>query len=146
MRAVGQDLIERIKASYAAFNRGAHDEALRFMHRDVEWRTYLVPGPGGGTYRGHEGVLQLWSDVRNVFDDFRNEAEELFAGEDRVVVFVRFTGRGRESGADVEARLAHLFEFEEGLVRRVRTFQDRHDALVTAGIQVDRGQSASSGR
>jgi ketosteroid isomerase-like protein len=128
------DLIARSKASYDAFNRGDNEGALRFMHPEIEWRTYLVPGPGGGTYRGHDGVVQLWSDVRNVFDDFRNEAEEFFANGDRVVVFVRFSGRGRESGADVEARLAHLFEFESGLLRRVRTYQDREQALAAAGI------------
>jgi uncharacterized protein len=133
---VPDDLIARATASYEAFNRADNDGALRFMHPEIEWRTYLVPGPGGGTYRGHEGVVQLWTDVRNVFDDFRNEAEEFFASEDKVVVFVRFTGRGRESGVDVEARVAHLFDFEDGLVRRVRTFEDRRQALTAAGISI----------
>jgi ketosteroid isomerase-like protein len=133
---VPDDLIARATASYEAFNRADNDGALRFMHPEIEWRTYLVPGPGGGTYRGHEGVVQLWTDVRNVFDDFRNEAEEFFASEDMVVVFVRFTGRGRESGVDVEARVAHLFDFEDGLVRRVRTFEDRRQALTAAGISI----------
>jgi uncharacterized protein len=131
---VPDDLITRAKASYEAFNRGDNEDALRFMHPEIEWRTYLVPGPGGGTYHGHEGVVQLWTDVRNVFEDFRNEAEDFFTRDDKVVVFVRFTGRGRESGADVEARLAHLFEFEDGLVRGVRTYEDREQALTAAGI------------
>ena len=130
------DLIARSKASYDAFNRADNEGALRFIHPEIEWRTYLVPGPGGGTYRGHDGVIQLWSDVRNVFDDYRNEAEQFFARDNRVVAFVRFSGRGRESGVDVEARLAHLFEFEGGLVRRVRTYEDRQQALAAAGISV----------
>jgi ketosteroid isomerase-like protein len=133
---VEDDLIARSKASYDAFNRGDNEAALRFIHPEVEWTTYLVPGPGGGTYRGHDGVIQLWSDVRNVFDDYRNEAEEFFASDERLVVFVRFCGRGRESGVDVEARLAHLLEFEGGLLRRVRTYEDREQALAAAGISV----------
>ena len=136
---MAKDLIARTQASYEAFNRGDTEGALEYIHPEIEWRTYLVPGPGGGTYRGHEGVIQLWSDVRSVMDDFRNEAEEFFASGDYVVVFVRFSGRGRESGAGVEARLAHLFEFEDGLLRRVRSYEDREAALAAAGIEPETG-------
>jgi len=136
MPGVTEELIARAKASYDAFNRGDNEGALQFMHPEIEWRTYLVPGPGGGTYRGHDGVRQLWTDVRTIFEDFRNEAEDFFTEQNRVVVFVRFTGRGRGSGADVEARLAHLFEFEDDLVRRVRTYEERDAALAAAGISV----------
>jgi ketosteroid isomerase-like protein len=125
---------ETVSRSYEAFNDGRLDEAISYFHPDIEWSTYVVPGPGGATYRGHDGVRQLWSDVRNVFDEFRNDPERFFESGDQVVVFVRFTGCGRVSGAAVEASVAHLFTFRDGLVASVRTYEDRVDALRAAAM------------
>jgi ketosteroid isomerase-like protein len=94
-----------------------------------------VPGPGGGTYHGHDGVRQLWSDVRGIFGEFRNEPEQFFdVPPDRVVAFVRICGVGKESGAPVEARIAHLFTMKDGKAIRVESFADRDEALRKAGL------------
>ncbi len=102
------------------------------MHSDIEWRTYLVPGPGGGTYRGYDGVRELWADVRNVFVDYRNDPEQMIEIGDKVVSFICIRGRGARSGVEVEARIAHVFTFREGKILRVESFEDREDALRAA--------------
>jgi ketosteroid isomerase-like protein len=132
---VSEANVERVRGSYEAFNSGDIEGALQAMAPDVEWQTYFVPGPGGGTYRGHDGVRQLWRDAQNHFGDFRNDPEEIFDAGDRVVAFVCIRGRGARSGAPVEARIAHLFSFREGAVVRVESFEDREAALRKAGLR-----------
>jgi ketosteroid isomerase-like protein len=120
--------------SYDAFNRGDLDEALSVMAPDIVWHTYLVPGPGGGTYHGHNGVRELWADARNIFGDFRNEPERLISVGDRLLVMIRICGWGKESGVAVEAKIAHIHTFQDGKVVRVESYEDREDALREAGI------------
>jgi ketosteroid isomerase-like protein len=120
--------------SYQAFNKGELDEALAVFDPEIVWHTYLVPGPGGGTYHGHDGVRELWSDARNIFGDFRNEPERLVASGDRVVALVRVCGWGKESGVEVEAKIAHVHTFRDGKVARVESYEDREEALELLGI------------
>lgn len=121
---------------YEAFNRGEVEASLSIMHPEIEWHTYIVPGPGGGVYHGHEGVRELWSDARKIFGEFKNIPEQMFDGGGHVVAFVRVEGVGRESGVPVEARIAHLYTFRDGKVACVQSFEDRDEALRAAGIEV----------
>jgi ketosteroid isomerase-like protein len=120
--------------SYEAFNRGDLEGALAVFDPEIVWHTYLVPGPGGGTYRGHDGVRELWADARNIFGDFRNEPERLISAGDRLVVMVRICGWGKESGVAVEAKIAHVHTFRDGKVVRVESYEDRDEALEVVGV------------
>jgi ketosteroid isomerase-like protein len=122
-----------VRRGYEAFNVGDVEATLGLVHPDIEWHTYLVPGPGGGTYRGHDGVRELWSDVRHIFTDYRNDPEQMFEVGDKVVSFICIRGRGARSGVEVEARIAHLFTFRDGKILRVESFEDRDEALRAAG-------------
>jgi uncharacterized protein len=126
-----------VRAGYEAFNRGDIEGSLAGLHPEIVWHTYIVPGPGGGTYRGHDGVRELWADARRIFGEFRNIPEELFERGDRVVAFVRVVGVGRESGAPVEARIAHVQTIKDGKVICVESFEDRDEALRAAGITAE---------
>ena len=53
---------------------------------------------------------------------------------DRVVVIGRVSARARKAGADVDMRIAVLYEFEGDRVRRVRTYVDVGEALEAAGL------------
>jgi ketosteroid isomerase-like protein len=78
-------------------------------------------------------VRELWSDARNVFGNFRNEPERIVLG-DKVVAFVRVCGVGKESGVEVEGRIAHLYTFRNGKVLEVQSYEDREQALRDAWI------------
>jgi ketosteroid isomerase-like protein len=125
---------EMVCSGYEAFNRGDVEASLTILHPEIVWHTYIVPGPGGGTYHGYEGVRELWSDAQRIFGGFRNIPEQLFEAGNRVVAFVRVEGVGTKSGVAVTARIAHLHTFQDGRVIRVESFEDRAEALRTAGI------------
>jgi ketosteroid isomerase-like protein len=135
---VTKDKLELVRTGYEAFNRGDIEGSLDILHPEIEWNTYIVPGPGGGTYHGHDGVRELWADARRIFGEFRNVPEDLFDAGDRVVAFVRVEGVGRESGVAVTARIAHLYTFKDDLVIRVESFEDPEEALRRAGIESPR--------
>jgi ketosteroid isomerase-like protein len=128
------DKVEIVRRGYDALNRGDVESALEHIDAGIVWRTYLVPGPGGGTYRGHDGVRELWSDVRNIFRDYRNDPEELIDAGEKVVAFICIRGHGRRSGVEVEARIAHVFTFRGDAIARVESFEDREEALRAAGV------------
>lgn len=129
------DGLEIVLRGYELFNRGDIEGSLDMLHPEIEWQTYIVPGPGGATYRGHDGVRELWSEAQRIFGGFKNIPEEVYEAGDRVVVFVRVEGVGAKSGAPVEARIAHVQTIRDGKVIRVESFEDRDEALRAAGIE-----------
>jgi uncharacterized protein len=132
---VSLENVEVVRRGYDAFNCGDIEGALDILHPDVEWSTYLVPGPGGATYRGHDGVRELWSDARNIFGDFRNDPERIMEAGDKVVAFITVRGRGKASGIAVKARIAHVMTLRHAKVLRVQSFEDRDEALKAAGLE-----------
>jgi uncharacterized protein len=120
--------------SYDAFNRGDLDEAIAAFDPEVEWHSWIVPGPGGATYKGHDGVRELWADARNVFGEFRNVPERIVVAGDRIAIFVCVRGRGKESGAEVEGRIAHVMAFRGTKALKVDSYEDRAEALRVVGV------------
>jgi ketosteroid isomerase-like protein len=132
--SLGDEKLVLALHSYEAFNRGDVEAAIEPFHPEIVWHTWIVPGPGGATYIGHDGVRELWTDAQNIFGDFRNEPERLIDAGNRVVAFVRICGVGKGSGAEVEARIAHILHFIDGKVVRVESYGDRDEALRAAGV------------
>jgi ketosteroid isomerase-like protein len=52
-----------------------------------------------------------------------------------VLVFVRVSATGRESGTPVEIRPAHEFTIRDGLLVRFKVYADRGEALEAAGLR-----------
>ena len=53
---------------------------------------------------------------------------------DRVVVFTRYRGTGR-GGIELDREAAHVWTMREGKAARIDVFQDRHRALLSAGLE-----------
>ena len=54
--------------------------------------------------------------------------------DERVLVFVRATASGQQSGTPVEAAVAHEFTLREGLIVRVKVHPSRVEALKAVGL------------
>lgn len=124
--------MDLVRESYEAFERRDLDALLDHFPPDIE-----VHDPpdiaDAAVHRGREAVKRDWAHVFEAFDDFRVDVEEEHeAGED-LVVFVRYSGRGKASGIDVDAELAHIWTFRGGTPIRLRQFLDRAAALEAAG-------------
>jgi uncharacterized protein len=129
-----QENIDVARRGYEAFARGDLDAALELMAPDIE--AHDPPEmPDAAIYRGHEAVRRDWEHTAELFDDFSVEVEDYFDAGDELVVYVRYRGRGRESGAEVEAAMAHIWTIRDGKATRLRQFLDRSSALEAAGLQ-----------
>ena len=131
---MSQENVEIVRRSWEAFATQGPDAVLPFLHPEV---VLVDPDlPGGGKFEGHDGFLTFVRQVLDVFEDYRVEPEEfLDAGGERVVVFLRHQGRGKESGAPIELRDAHVWTIEDEKVTRIGLYLDRDKALEAAGMR-----------
>ena len=106
---------------------------LDAAHPDVEWREDPA-WPGSATYRGIEQVRQVILDRMGTLD-FDQQTEDLIDVDDKVVVLVRWVGRGKASGAQGEISMAMVWTVWEQAITRVEFFLDRAQALVAVGLR-----------
>src|SRR5512132_1174371 len=105
---------------------------LKAAHPDVEWREDPA-WPGSATYRGVEQVRQVILD-RMATLDFDQQTEDLIDVDGKVVVLVRWVGRGKASGAQAEISMAMVWTVRERSITRVEFFLDRARALEAVGL------------
>jgi ketosteroid isomerase-like protein len=122
---------EVLREVYDAFNRRDLAAIERHCSPDISWRW--------GRHFFETDALG-WPAVREFFDrwleslpDTRVEVEQILDAGDRLVALLRQTGSGPGSGVGTEMTYAQVITFEEGLVRDVRNYLDREEALATAG-------------
>jgi ketosteroid isomerase-like protein len=85
-------------------------------------------------YEGYEGLMRWRADIGDVWESYRTEPEELFDGDEVVVVFTRERGRGKSSGVEVDRHIAFLCRLRAGRVSEIRLYRDRQQALRDAGL------------
>src|SRR5918995_6344281 len=124
--------------------RGMHE---RWLQNDVslfdafDEEIELHPDPAADwvgindIYRGHDGVRSYMAQVYEAFEDYRPEVEGLLDAGDKVITLAIEHGRGRGSGATVEARrTAHVRTMRTNKAIRLDLFLDRDQALKAVGL------------
>ena len=94
---------QRLRAGYEALGRGDY-EAIRDL---LDPKILLLDRPevpDARSYHGFEGMLTTLGDTSDTFEDFRLDPKRFFEHDDKIVVLVSMTGRGRTSGVPVESR------------------------------------------
>jgi ketosteroid isomerase-like protein len=92
------------------------------------------PDPGSWTGRlpgGARDFLSAWEDFRVEADEYRELDDE------RVLVLIRFAGRGKMSGLELgqmRAKGASVFHIRDGKVTRYIRYFDRERALADLGV------------
>jgi ketosteroid isomerase-like protein len=92
-----------------------------FLDPDAEWHVALAPILAQPSYRGAEAVRDLLlEEIPSVMDGFRAEVLEVReAGDDAVIVEVRFVAKGRASGASIEQPFFHSYGSREQALEAV---------------------------
>ena len=120
--------LETIRGSYAALNRGEIDSALDALHRDAVWRE-SPEVPGGEVFEGRAAIEQFLRGYLEQWDVFHQEVESTLRRGDRVLVIIHLTAIGRERGAEVNVRYAHLWTLRDGRGGEVDAYYDPDKAL-----------------
>jgi ketosteroid isomerase-like protein len=138
------DNLDLVRSIYTAWEQGDY-RSLGWAHPEIEWVRPDGPAPGTGT--GFAGLAGDTRDFIGAWKDFRIAAEEIRElDNERVLVFVRYGGRGRASGVElgeVQSGAAHLLHVRDGKVTRLVQYLDRECALADLGIK---GASAGDAR
>ena len=119
--------MERVRASYEAFNRGDYDAAVEFIHPGVVW----WPVADVETPRhGRDAVRDFMTP--EVFDRQHSEVLDIHVVGDCVIVHAIFTGSGRQSGIELAQEGYQWWRIREGLAAEFRFFFDRDEAVAAA--------------
>jgi len=110
--------VEAFRRGIDAYNRGDVETVLEVHDPEVEWRPALQVLLGGKAtvYRGHEGVREFLRDLDEAFSEGHIAIREIRDLGDRLLAEGRWLLRGKESGAQTEASLSFLMDFESGKV------------------------------
>jgi ketosteroid isomerase-like protein len=130
---MSQENVEKFRGALEAFNRGDVGGILEVVDPHVEWQTPRSL-PDTQTFYGHEGVKAWWAMMSDAFDELRLEPGEFKdLGENGVLVPVRASGRGRDSGAEVSVSFWMLGQGVEKL-QRMQFFPSEAEALEAVGL------------
>jgi ketosteroid isomerase-like protein len=135
---MSQENVEVVRRIYDAWI--ARDSETVVSAYDSEIR--LNPDPEAwwvgmdDDYLGPEGVRRYLRAVYEAFEDYRPEMEKIIdVGQGRVLTLAVEHGRGRGSGAQVQAaRTAHLWTLRDGKAVQIDLFLDRKRALEAVGL------------
>jgi hypothetical protein len=123
-----------VRCAFDHFNRTGSLPAAVFDREAVTNQAAEVLGTVG-TFRGHQGWLELMAEVHEAFDAVRLEPERLVGvPPDRMVVFVRLSARGRGSGLSVDTPIAVVVTIRRGRAGRLDIYREPSDAVAAAGL------------
>jgi ketosteroid isomerase-like protein len=130
--------VNLVRLIFAAWGRGDFSSA-EWAHPEIEFERVGGPSPDrrtgiAGMAAGFRDFLDVWEDVRIEPTEFRELDDE------RVLVLVRWSARGKTSGLEVgqvATNAASLFHIRGGKVTRLVLDPDSEHALADLGLAPD---------
>jgi uncharacterized protein len=125
-----RNVTEIVRAAYDAVSRADLDAVAEAVAPDVE---LIDPDlPGGGTFRGPDGIRRFVQQWLDAFDELQIEVERLVPAGEKVVACLHQRGTST-SGVPVEMRDGHVWTIADGGVTRVELYLTHEAALAAAG-------------
>lgn len=112
---------------YAAFQGGDLERSLSCFAEDVV--ADVTTRVDGGIGHGRAELAQLITQWTDMFEDWREEIESIQGHEERVCAIAVQRGRGKDSGLEIAARYAVLYEVRDGAITRMKLYGDPEEAL-----------------
>jgi ketosteroid isomerase-like protein len=128
-----EHIIESIRRGYDAFNQGVFLEALEVFAPDILW---VEPDefPAGGTYRGHEGVVEYLTRARANWAQVESYPEDILEAGNKLVVLVRFQGWPIGGDQSVESLIGDVYTIQDDKVVRMQAYSDPEEARRAVGL------------
>jgi ketosteroid isomerase-like protein len=131
---MSQENVELVRSAYEAIARRDR-EALAAILTDhltpeFEFEAVLT----GATYKGVDALWELLDDIQDTVG-YAPEVEEAVDLNDHVLVVLRMSGRGSQSGVSVAQQGAVLFRFDGNTLVSGKSFASRAEALEAAGLR-----------
>jgi ketosteroid isomerase-like protein len=135
--------VDLVRSIYARWGRGDFS-TIEWAHPEIEYVT--ADGPSPSSVTGVAGMADATREWMAVWHDWRVEGDEYHdLDSERVLVLVRYSGRGRTSGmqiAQVRTTGATLFHVSGGKVNRLVFYLDRERAFADLGLAPETGSAS----
>jgi ketosteroid isomerase-like protein len=131
---VSEENIEVVTRAVAAFNATDVDAFTALTTMDFEWFPSMIPIENE-TFAGADGIRRYFDRLASAWEHFRIFPDRFLHRADCVLVLARLEGRGRSSGATVDAPLGMAFDLRNGLISRIRGYLDHDEALKATGLE-----------
>ena len=126
---MSQENVERVKAGFAAHNRGDMDALVEFYDPEVVFETLLL-----GTHHGNEAIRLIYAENRKTLAGYDVVPVELIDMGDKVVAVAQTVGAGTVSQIAVDDRFAFVFTFKGERCVREQAFRNKAEALEAVGL------------
>jgi uncharacterized protein len=132
---MSQENVEIVRRSFDAISSGDLDALLALYDSAVEFLPLTGTRVESGGYRGHQGVLDYFAEVDDIWDELRPHADQVLTDGDQVVVVGGCAVRGKGSGVVTDSPLAWVITVRDGKITSHRGFRTAEDALEAAGLK-----------
>lgn len=120
---------ELLTTAYHAFNTRDLEAALTTMHPEVEWPNTME----GGYVQGHDGIRAYWSEQWNLVDPHVEPVGFETDANGRIVIDVHQVVNDLQGHLLEEVTVQHIYQIEDGLIRRMDMGEDR--IMATGGAK-----------
>ena len=131
---MSQENVVKTSDFIADYNQRDFEAAVRYFDPEIEW---VLPAlQRSDSCHGPDEIIRFWEGLDETFDELRLDPQEFVDAGDRVAVRLRYYGRGKGSGAELETEMYHqVTTFHDGTIVRMEYFTDWPSALAAAGIE-----------
>lgn len=130
---MSQENVDKTRDFIAAYNRRDFDAAIENFDPKVDW--VLPPHQDFDSCRGPAQILRFWEGLDETFDELRLDPQEFVDAGEHVAVRLRFFGRGKGSGAELDTEMYHqVTTFRDAMMVRIEYVTSWEEALEAAGV------------
>jgi ketosteroid isomerase-like protein len=119
-----------VRRIYDGFSSADYQAALAMLDPAIEWRAI----EDTETRHGVEGAAASVLGWLEMWDGHRVEPEEFIEAGDRVLVTVLLSGRGKQSGVQIEDRYFAVWTIRDGRAIAYNEYPTKQEALDAVGL------------
>lgn len=129
--------LQRVKALYEAWSRGALGPVFEALDEGVVWELFAPATlPFAGPWRGRAEVARFVSALEGAIETPQFFMEDFVVSGDRVVAIGRLQGRGRRSGRDIDLPTMHVWDLSQGRITRWRCSLDSAGLIDALSVEM----------
>jgi ketosteroid isomerase-like protein len=131
---ISQENIDKVQAFITAYNARDFDAAMESFDPAIDW--ILPARQRSDSCHGPDEIRRFWNGLDETFEELWLEPQEFVDGGDRVATRLRFHGRGKGSGLEIETEMYHqVTTFQDGRMVRIEYFAEWAEAREAAGAR-----------
>jgi ketosteroid isomerase-like protein len=118
--------VDLVRGVYEAFARGDVGSVLAVLDDSIEWhQAEHVTNWPGGPFSGPQAVAEgVFARIPQDFDGFTIDVSRIVGCGDTVLVEARYKGTAKATGMELDAQVAHIWDFENGKVVHWQQYTD----------------------